>query len=136
VKETCILVKHEEVLNELNVTYDKFLDLCIMCGCDYNKNIYKVGPEKAFKYLQKYGTIEEIGKNTALDISVLRHERVRELFTKYEETDVKKIPYCGQPVSEDLISFIKANNIYVDQKYIEKSFIHNVVVFEDDENII
>jgi flap endonuclease-1 len=133
VKETCIMVKHEDVLNSLEITYPQFLDLCIMCGCDYNKNIYKVGPEKAFKYIQKYGSIEEIGKNTSHDISVLRYERVRELFTKYENTDINKIPYCGQPESKALIDFIKTNNIYTDYNHIEKSFIHNVIVFEDDE---
>jgi flap endonuclease-1 len=135
VKETCMMIKHEDILNELECDYNKFLDLCIMSGCDYNKNIYKVGPEKAFKYLQKYGSIEEIGKNTSHDISVLKHERVRELFTKYEDTDVVKIPYCGQPDFDILMNFIKSNNINTNCEYIKKSFIHNVVVFEE-ENIV
>ena len=56
------------------------------------------------------------------------------LFNIFDEnTDIIKIPYCGQPESKALIDFIKTNNIYTDYNHIEKSFIHNVIVFEDDE---
>ena len=39
---TCIRVKHPELLENLGMTADEFLDFCIMCGTDYNKNIFKV----------------------------------------------------------------------------------------------
>ncbi len=132
-KEICVQINYEEVLKELELTKEKFLDLCIMCGCDYNKNMLKVGPETAFKYIKKYGSIEDIGKNTNHDTSVLRFERVRELFTIYEESDVVKVPYCGQPDFNVLIKFINNNKIYVDYKYIQSAFIHNVMVFEEDD---
>lgn len=131
VKETCVIVKCEDILKELDISYDILLDLCIMCGCDYNKNIYKVGPEKAFKYLKTYGSIEEIIKNTNHDTTLLRYKRVRELFKIFEHTELIKIPYCGQPDFETLIDFIKKNKIHVNYEHIKNSFIHNVLVFED-----
>ena len=54
VTETCVRLCHPEILKALELDENQFLDLCIMCGCDYNKNIPKVGPENAFKHLKKY----------------------------------------------------------------------------------
>lgn len=37
---------------------DQFIDLCILCGCDYTSNIRGIGPVKALSLIQKHGTIE------------------------------------------------------------------------------
>mmetsp|Transcript_61344 Transcript_61344/g.84389 ORF Transcript_61344/g.84389 Transcript_61344/m.84389 type:complete len:88 (+) Transcript_61344:542-805(+) len=43
------------------MTMDEFIDLCIMCGCDYTPSIAGVGPIKAFKFMKDNGgTIENI----------------------------------------------------------------------------
>ena len=52
--DTCVQIKYEDVLDALELKKEEFLDLCIMFGCDYNKNINKVGIETAYKYLYKY----------------------------------------------------------------------------------
>ena len=57
INETCVRLCHQDILKSLELDENQFLDLCIMCGCDYNKNIPKVGPETAYKYLKKYNSI-------------------------------------------------------------------------------
>lgn len=42
------------------MTMDEFIDLCIMCGCDYTKTIGGIGPVKAFKFMKEFGTIEKV----------------------------------------------------------------------------
>ena len=42
------------------MTHDEFIDLCILCGCDYTTNITGVGPVKAFKYIKKFDIIENV----------------------------------------------------------------------------
>ncbi len=42
------------------MTHDEFIDLCILCGCDYTANINGVGPVKAFKFMKEEGTIENV----------------------------------------------------------------------------
>ena len=37
------------------MSMDEFIDLCILCGCDYTTNINGVGPIKAFKYISHLG---------------------------------------------------------------------------------
>lgn len=70
---TCIRIKYTDVLEHLELSDGQFLDLCIMCGTDYNKNIFRVGPEKSYKYIKEYVSIEEIDVNTKLDITILNH---------------------------------------------------------------
>ena len=60
-------------------------NLCILCGTDYNKNIYKVGPKKAYDLLKKHESID----NFTIDTSILNHIRVRELFCpKYDTFNI------------------------------------------------
>lgn len=129
---TCVRIKYPELLEELDIDSDQFLDLCIMCGTDYNKNIFRVGPEKAYKYIKKNSTIEDISKNTSLDITILNHIRVRELFRNYQQKDIK-VPYCGSPNFLLLSEFIFKNNIRYSLESLKKSFVHSTtIIFEED----
>ena len=42
------------------MTEDEFIDLCILCGCDYASRIGGIGPVKAFKLIKDYGTLEKV----------------------------------------------------------------------------
>jgi len=46
---------------------DEFIDLCIMCGCDYTKSIGGIGPIRAFKMVKDHGNIENILKEIERD---------------------------------------------------------------------
>jgi len=48
------------ILQELNITYDQFIDICILCGCDYTSKISGIGPINAYKLIQKHNNIEHI----------------------------------------------------------------------------
>ena len=133
-EDTCSRIKYPVLLEALELSDSEFLDLCIMCGTDYNKNIFRVGPEKAYKYIQKYSTIEGVGDNTSLDIKILNHIRGRELFRDYKKVDVK-IPFCGTPDFEGLGVFITENNIIVSIGSVKKAFTHSTaIVFEDSDD--
>lgn len=131
---TCIRIKYPELLEALELNSDGFLDLCIMCGTDYNKNIFRVGPEKAYKYIQTHSSIDEIGKNTVLDISILNHVRGRALFRDYEKKDIK-IPYCGSPDFKQLEQFIFKNNIRCGVEGLKKAFVHQTTIVFTEEDV-
>lgn len=57
-------VKIDKILSTLDISQSLFVDLCIMCGCDYNESIKRLGPVKAFKLLKEHGCIENIPLNT------------------------------------------------------------------------
>lgn len=52
-----------DILNELNITYEQFIDICILCGCDYTTKIKGIGPITAYKLILKHKNIENIIKN-------------------------------------------------------------------------
>lgn len=48
------------VLSDLGLTKEQFVDLCILCGCDYCDRIQGIGPVKALTLIKKHGTIEKV----------------------------------------------------------------------------
>ncbi|GER48608.1 flap endonuclease 1 [Striga asiatica] len=52
-----------KVLEELNLTMDQFIDLCILSGCDYCESIRGIGGSTALKQIRQYGSIEGIMEN-------------------------------------------------------------------------
>lgn len=116
--DTCVCIKYEDILNALELSKEQFLDFCIMCGTDYNKNMKNIGPEKSFKLLKQFGSIEAIEKS-GMDVSILNYKRVRELFTQYEKFD-KDIPYCSEPQLLKLNEFLLCQNIRYNMELLKK----------------
>jgi flap endonuclease-1 len=52
-------------LDKLGLTRAQFIDLCIMCGCDYCGSIRGIGPVRALEYIRKHGSLD--GVLAALD---------------------------------------------------------------------
>lgn len=125
---TCMRVKHVDILEKMQLTADEFLDFCIMCGTDYNKNIFRVGPSKALKLIQIHKSIDKL----EMDVSVLNHKRVRQLFREYKKSDMN-VPYCGFPNFETLQTFLVQKNVHIDTESLKKSFIRSMIIFEDDK---
>jgi flap endonuclease-1 len=46
------------LLPELELSMDQFIDLCIMCGCDYASNIRGIGAVRALSLIKQHGSIE------------------------------------------------------------------------------
>ena len=50
----------KKILEDFKMNHDEFIDMCILCGCDYCPTIPKVGPVRAMKYIHKYKSIENL----------------------------------------------------------------------------
>lgn len=48
---------------DLGLTRESFIDLCILCGTDFSGTIQGIGPHKALQAIQKYGSIERVLDN-------------------------------------------------------------------------
>ncbi len=64
------------ILDDLELTQAQWLDLCILCGTDFNRNIPLIGPKKALQLIKTYQRLEDL----PLDTSILNFKRVRELY--------------------------------------------------------
>lgn len=98
----------KKVLDALDLTSESFRDFCIMCGTDYNKNIPKIGVHTSYKIISDHGSLE----NVSLDIGILNHERVRELF-KVVVDHQTKLNWCNVNIfTDDLDIFMVENNLW------------------------
>ena len=128
----CIKIEYENLLTLLNLNTEQFLDFCIMCGTDYNKNIPNIGPAKAFKLISKFQNIESIGLNSDLDVNILNYERTREIFKSYGNCNVNVL-YNGFPDFNLLGLFFQKKNVNIDIEILKKSFIKDdFFVIEED----
>lgn len=50
----------------LNLSERQLVELCVMCGTDYNNNVKGYGPNKNIELMKKYGSIEKVIENESL----------------------------------------------------------------------
>ena len=72
-------VKMDELLEQMELTQDEFIDFSILIGCDYNKKtkLKNVGPVKALELIKKYRKIELI---EGYNIEQMEYKKIRLLF--------------------------------------------------------
>ena len=76
----------EKALNELDLGFRSFVDLCIMCGCDFNQNMPKIGPKRSYELIKEFHSIDSLPAQ--FDIQILDHQKCRSIFS-YESSGVK-----------------------------------------------
>lgn len=129
----CTTVLFSDILKELELTETEFVEFCILCGSDYNKNIPKIGPKKSYDLIRKFKSIDNIKQNIPdLDISPLNHVRIKEIFTKYAPLNIDHIPYCGKPNYLKLDELFQANNIRLGVAYVKKCVTYDIK-FEEEK---
>ena len=62
--------KYNDVLQNLGLNTNQFIDLCILCGCDYVEQLHKIGPMTAIKLIKDFHTIETI----LMNIDNIKHQ--------------------------------------------------------------
>ena len=96
IEEYCL----EGILENLQLNQSQFIDLCILCGCDYTQKIYGMGCLNAYKLIKKHNTIENV--------------------LEYIKTNAKyKVP--------DEFDFNGARNLFnieIEQEFIQKNLVN------------
>lgn len=106
--DTLLEISLSDVLRELGMSYESFVDFCILCGCDYTSTIPKIGPVTALSLVQEHQTLETI-LNTLPDKYQIPtnfdYLRARELFLG--KTDLPPMALClGEPQWNELHKFL------------------------------
>lgn len=127
--EECEVIILREVLDGLNMTYESFVDFCIMCGNDYNDRITGVGVVGCYKLITAYNNIDKLEKciksgrtndeNKLIKkitdnggIEKYQHHRGRELFMKKNSKNMESLPEMkiGKVDYKNIGKFIVVNN--------------------------
>lgn len=87
-KKTFTMINLTNILNELGMSKESWLDFCIMCGTDFNDTLPQVGTITSLGLIQQYKSLEEIeAANPDLDMTPLRYKETRQLFQSDETFD-------------------------------------------------
>lgn len=135
--ESVVEIDYSVLIETLGISSQSFTDLCILCGNDYNDNMKGIGPDKGYKLIKTYGSIEEIEEikdlktgNNKFDTSILNYKRTRELFKIPDKLEFE-IPYCKSANIDKIKEFFLKNNVKYDISNIEICLKNNEVEFED-----
>jgi flap endonuclease-1 len=114
-KEPVIEIHVEKVLGPdgLQLTMDQFIDLCILCGCDYCDSIRGVGSKTALKLIREHGSIENILKTIdrqkypVPETLETRLDEIRALFKHPDVTPAADVDFSfGAPKEAELLEFL------------------------------
>ena len=90
-KEPISQINLDTVLTEFNMTMSQFIDLCILCGCDYTQHIEGIGPVKAFKFIQEYKTLEAVLDKITGEVSKKTSEKKYKVPAEYDFAAARKL---------------------------------------------
>lgn len=79
------IIDSRKMLEDLGVTREQLVDVCILIGTDFNPGVSGIGPKKGLKLIQKHGDLEGVIANT--DITVDGYEDVRQIFLNGPKSD-------------------------------------------------
>ena len=58
----------QEIYNKLNIKRQQFVDACLLAGCDYLSNKFKIKLEEAIIMIKRYGSIENLINKKVISI--------------------------------------------------------------------
>ncbi|XP_075044050.1 flap endonuclease 1 isoform X2 [Mixophyes fleayi] len=98
-------------LEEIGITQEQFIDLCILLGSDYCETIRGIGPKRAIELIRQHKTIEEIIDNIDLKKYPVPenwlHKEARQLFIEPEVVDLNSVDLKWVDPDEDaLVAFM------------------------------
>ncbi|KAI5071374.1 hypothetical protein GOP47_0013625 [Adiantum capillus-veneris] len=105
-------------LDHLDLSMDQFVDVCILCGCDYCDTIKGIGPQKALKLVRQHGdlecVLESINKDRYQVPDLWPFQEVRRLFKDPLVTvpEDQWEPQWVGPDEQDLRSFLVDQNSF------------------------
>ncbi|NXP22598.1 FEN1 endonuclease, partial [Scytalopus superciliaris] len=99
------------ILQDLQLTWEQFVDLCILLGCDYCASIRGIGPKRAVELIREHKSIERIvqqldTKKYPLPENWL-HREAQKLFLEPEVVDPEAVELkWSEPDEERLVQFL------------------------------
>ena len=101
----------DKILNRLQINYEQFVEMCIIIGCDYIKNL-KINPEIAYEYIKRFRYIKYFEPNI-INTEIEEINNVKKIFINniYYEYELNN-------ENDDIyFDYNKILNFLIDNKY-------------------
>eukprot|EP00850_Spirogloea_muscicola_P024266 SM000541S18027 [mRNA] locus=s541:115:3563:+ [translate_table: standard] len=109
-----------KVLEGLQLTMEQFVDMCILCGCDYCDTIRGIGPQSALKLIRQHGSLEAVLEHLNKDRYSIPepwpYKQARELFSKpLVNTNDEDFEFKWYPPDEEYVDSQGLRKFLVDE---------------------
>ena len=93
-KDALSVFSLKDILEGFNMNYEQFVEVCILCGCDYCETISKIGNVRAFQAIEKHNSLEAFLATlepTLIPPDYLqKSNKAKELFINYSFPDYNR----------------------------------------------
>lgn len=120
-KQPVLEIDFQQVLQGLGLTYEQFVDLCILCGCDYCSTIKGIGPKTALKLIRAHKSIENV-------IKVLKREKKYTIPPDWFPQKVSRHATPDEPKADDSAEMKQEESPQISEDKVESK--HSEVVLE------
>ncbi|KAG0371414.1 hypothetical protein BC939DRAFT_139791 [Gamsiella multidivaricata] len=116
----------------LGLSRNAFRDMCILCGTDFSGTIEGIGPNRAVKLMQYYGSIESIMANVSYKPRPdFVYDRARRVFDRTPVVSEDPNAYLPSPENEPLLQEL-LSKYDIDPEEIERELLKDMHVKELD----
>jgi flap endonuclease-1 len=125
-KDVVSVIDLEDILKNFNMNMKEFLDLCILCGCDYCPSIPKVGTVRSFNYIQNFRNIEALIEskkcNNIPEEFIQKYDSSRKLFEVFKDKiDLEDLPMHTSTCDYDKLNNYLINDCAISEKRVENA---------------
>ena len=121
IKNDLIEIDIKLFLSKMNYSYKKFIDFCILSGCDYLPFVPSLAINTVYSLFKKLDNIEDIIKLNKYKFSIEYYndlDNVRSIFNKFEYEIPKSLNLNFIINEENLNNYLKIKNIKNPEKII------------------
>lgn len=97
------LIDAGELLRTLRITRAQLVDLAILVGTDFNQGVKGIGPKKALRLVQEYGSIDRMPDRIRGGLADV--DAVRRIYLQPDVTDSYEVRF-GRPDPAGVITFL------------------------------
>ena len=119
----------DNILRQLELTMDQFVDFCIMCGTDYNPNVPSFGPIRCYEFITEYGSLEdmpdEIDKTSKSDkkkgkTKIFRKNLLRNIQEDKDWREIKREFVEGRAEIDPMLLYIEVCDIELARRLVDE----------------
>ena len=120
------------ILYDLNINYNSFIDLCILLGNDYNNRPRGLNPDKILNLIREHKNIENILKAGILYSLNFDYNKIREIIKlkDIKPNIIKLSQQINKKVNLDLLKEFLRNNSTIE----ENTYLHRIGLMYKNNN--
>lgn len=88
----------KKILEDLQVTQEQFVEMCVLMGCDYCSSIKGIGPMKSYKIIKKHKTMDNYLKSINKDNYEFKN--AKNMFLIPLEIEIEKINFSKIQIND------------------------------------